>query len=137
LQEIAVNISTSTQSPQIRVRQPQSQPKTAPETAGQAPKDSFSFDEFYSDYRTPIHVGGGALIGAGIAHLAGGAVGAAVVSAAGTGALVGWLVGSKKSAICTAGGAVLGASIAAMAGVPGAAVMNAAGTGALIGWVLS
>ena len=68
----------------------------------------------------------------------GGLTGTAVVSAAGSGALGGFFAGeSSKRALYMGGGALIGATIANMAGVPGTAVMSAAGTGTLLGFLFS
>lgn len=114
------------------------QPKTEKPSRESTPVDSFSsgVSGFYKEYRSAIHIGGGALLGAGIAAVGGGLTGSAVMSAAGSGALGGFLVSSPREALTTAGGAVLGATIATLAGMPGAAVVSAAGTGALIGFVI-
>lgn len=109
----------------------------APEANAQVDTFTSSAKNFYNEFKTPLHVAGGALLGAGIASIGGGATGQAVMSAAGTGALVGWVLDSPKSAFATGGGAIIGATIATLAGVPGAGVISAAGTGALIGWVIS
>ena len=64
--------------------------------------------------------------------------GEAVVSAAGSGALGGFFAGNNsKAALYMGGGALIGATIANMAGVPGTAVMSAAGTGALVGFLFT
>ena len=68
----------------------------------------------------------------------GGLTGSAVISAAGSGALGGFFAGeSSKRALYMGGGALLGATIASMAGVPGTAVVSAAGTGTLIGFLFA
>lgn len=123
----------------------QAQRKSAPAAAanpsGQpdapAPQDSREsggLKEFYHEYKLPIHVAGGALLGAGIASLTGNPQ--AVMSAAGGGAFAGWVADSPKRAVCMAGGAVIGASIAHMAGLPGPAILSAAGTGTFVGWLV-
>lgn len=104
------------------------------------PEEGKSFGDgvrdFYESNKSAIHLGGGALLGAGIAMYGAGLSGTAVVSAAGSGALGGFFAGnSSKKAISMGGGAVIGATIAGMAGVPGTAVMSAAGTGALVGFL--
>ena len=94
--------------------------------------------DFYESNKSAIHLGGGALLGAGIAMYGGGLTGSAVISAAGSGALGGFFAGeSSKRALYMGGGALLGATIASMAGVPGTAVVSAAGTGTLIGFLLA
>ena len=90
--------------------------------------------EFYDQYETPIHIGGGALVGAGLAKMCG-LPGDAVMSAAGSGALAGFFANSPKKAALMAGGAAVGAGIATLAGLPGAGVMGAAGTGTLIAFI--
>lgn len=97
--------------------------------------DEGGLKDFYEKYQTPIHIAGGALLGAGIAHYGGGMTGTAVMSAAGTGALAGFFASSPQKALIMGGGAVVGAAIATFAGVPGQAVVSAAGTGALIGFL--
>ena len=94
--------------------------------------------DFYEKNKTAIHLGGGALLGAGIAMYGAGLTGTEVMSAAGSGALGGFFAGSdSQRALYMGGGAVLGATIANMAGVPGAAVLSAAGTGTLLGFLFS
>ncbi len=90
---------------------------------------------FYKENQTPIHVAGGALLGAGIAHVAG-VPGGEVLAAAGTGAIAGWFADDPKSAMYMAGGAVVATAIASFAGLPAAAVVSAAGTGTFVGWLL-
>lgn len=110
---------------------------TTPQTP-QPAQDSHEDSElmkFYKEYQTPIHVAGGALLGAGISRLAG-VPGEALLSAAGVGAFAGWIADSPRRAVCMAGGAVLGATIASLAGLPGPAVVSAAGTGTFVGWII-
>lgn len=101
-----------------------------------ARSDSNSLTDFYRSYQTPIHVAGGALMGAGIAHFAG-LSGQPVLAAAGSGALAGFFAGGTRGAVMMGGGALVGAGIAAFAGMPGAAVVSAAGTGTFAGWLLN
>lgn len=100
------------------------------------PKDGFTpsnpIVDFYKENRTIINIGGGALLGAGIARAAG-LPAETVMSAAGSGALGGFLAGRKGPIM--AAGAVTGAAIASFAGVPGGAVLGAAGTGAMVAWL--
>lgn len=92
--------------------------------------------EFYEGNKSAIHLGGGALLGAGIAMYGGGLTGSAVVSAAGSGAFGGFIAGDDtQRAMYMGGGALIGATIASAAGVPGSAVMSAAGTGAFLGFL--
>lgn len=101
-----------------------------------APKDESedsAFMKFYKEYQTPIHMAGGALLGAGISRFAG-VPGEAVMSAAGVGAFAGWVADNPRRAACMAGGAVLGATIASLAGLNGPAMVSAAGTGTFVGW---
>ncbi len=98
------------------------------------PKQQNAILEFYDNYETPINIGGGALIGAGLAKWCG-LPSEAVMSAAGSGALAGFFAGSPKKAALMAGGAAVGAGIATLAGLPGAGVMGAAGTGTLIAFL--
>jgi hypothetical protein len=98
------------------------------------PKQQNAITEFYESYQTPVHLAGGALMGAGLAKLCG-LPGDAVMSAAGSGALAGYFASSPKKAALMAGGAAVGAGIATMAGLPGAGVMGAAGTGTLVAWL--
>ena len=98
----------------------------------QTPKNGIL--EFYDQYETPIHIGGGALIGAGLAKACG-LPSEAIMSAAGSGALAGWFAGSPKKAALMAGGAAIGAGIATLAGMPGAGVLGAAGTGTMVAWL--
>lgn len=109
-------------------------PAQQPPADPQDSRESGGLKEFYNEYKLPIHVAGGALLGAGIAHLTGNP--AAVMSAAGGGAFAGWVADSPKRAVCMAGGAVIGASIAHMAGLPGPAILSAAGTGTFVGWLV-
>jgi hypothetical protein len=108
----------------------------------QPQKDDSSFGDsvrdFYESNKSAIHLGGGALLGAGIAMYGAGLSGGQVVSAAGSGALGGFFAGNNsKAALYMGGGALIGATIANMAGVPGTAVMSAAGTGALVGFLFT
>lgn len=106
----------------------------ASDTEGSSFGDSVK--DFYQQNKTAIHLGGGALLGAGIAMYGGGLNGSAVVSAAGSGALGGFFAGDdSQKALYMGGGALIGATIASMAGVPGTAVVSAAGTGALVGFL--
>lgn len=105
-----------------------------PAAKGQGVLDGLN--SFYDKYETPINVAGGAVIGAGIAHLCGVAP-EAVMSTAGTGAFAGFLCDGKKQAVLTAGGAILGGAIGAFAGLHGPAIMGACGTGGFIGWLLA
>lgn len=98
------------------------------------PKQQNAIMEFWDKYETPVNIGGGALIGAGLAKFCG-LPSEAVMSAAGSGALAGFFAGSPKKAALMAGGAAVGAGIATMAGLPGAGVMGAAGTGTLVAWL--
>jgi hypothetical protein len=91
--------------------------------------------KFYKENQTPIHVAGGALLGAGIAHVAG-VPGGEVLAAAGSGAIAGWFADDPKSALFMAGGAIIGTAIATLAGLPAAAVVSAAGTGTFVGWMV-
>ncbi len=118
-------------------------PASAPKAEQAQPqKDDSSFGDsvrdFYESNKSAIHLGGGALLGAGIAMYGAGLSGGQVVSAAGSGALGGFFAGNNsKSALYMGGGALIGATIANMAGVPGTAVMSAAGTGALVGFLFA
>ena len=100
------------------------------------PKDGFTpsnpIVDFYQGNQTIINIGGGALIGAGIAKFAG-LPSEAIMSAAGSGAIGGWLAGDKGPIM--AAGAVTGAAIATFAGVPSAGVLGAAGTGTVLAWL--
>jgi hypothetical protein len=107
----------------------------APQAAAQDPQEDSALMKFYKEYQTPIHVAGGALLGAGISRFAG-VPGEAVLSAAGVGAFAGWIADEPRRAVCMAGGAVLGATIAHLAGLPGPAVVSAAGTGTFVGWIV-
>ena len=117
-----------------------------PNTLKRAPKkdepeqpehnNSNAISDFYHQYQTPVHIGGGALMGAGLARALG-LPGEVAMSAAGTGAVAGFFAGSPKKAVCMAGGAAVGAAIATLAGVPNTAVLGAAGTGTLVGWLFS
>ncbi|MBX3171752.1 MAG: hypothetical protein KF760_30355 [Candidatus Eremiobacteraeota bacterium] len=98
------------------------------------PKQQNAIMEFWEQYETPVNIGGGALIGAGLAKWCG-LPSEAVMSAAGSGALAGFFAGSPKKAALMAGGAAVGAGIATLAGLPGAGVMGAAGTGTLVAWL--
>lgn len=104
--------------------------------ATQEPKDGFTpsnpIVDFYNSNRTIVNIGGGALIGAGIAKAAG-LPSEAIMSAASTGAVAGWFAGKKGPMMAAGAGA--GAAIATIAGVPGAGVVGAAGTGALVAWL--
>ncbi len=92
--------------------------------------------DFYESHKGLIHLGGGALLGAGIATYGAGLSGEAVMSAAGSGAFGGFMAGQDTDqALLMGGGAILGATIANLAGVPGLGVMSAAGTGAFIGFL--
>ena len=124
-----INVNLPQVSNYTPIAQPQSLLHLAPDT-GSAVKD------FYSKYETPVHVGGGALLGAGIARLAG-APGELILSAAGTGAFAGWMARNPKQAMVMAGGAAIGAAVASLAGLPGAAVVSAAGTGTFVGWLVA
>jgi hypothetical protein len=106
------------------------------EVASEGSSFGDSVKDFYDQNKSAIHLGGGALLGAGIAMYGGGLTGTAVVSAAGSGALGGFFAGDdSQKALYMGGGALIGATIASMAGVPGTAVMSAAGTGALLGFL--
>lgn len=110
-----------------------------PSLAPSAPSTQGFVDDvkdFYRKYQTPIHVAGGALLGAGVARLCG-VDPNTIMSAAGTGAFGGFMCGSPKSAICTGGGFVLGCTIGALAGLPGPAILGAGSTGGFLGWLLS
>ncbi|MBT9583455.1 hypothetical protein IV102_08895 [bacterium] len=87
---------------------------------------------FYKEHRMLVNIGGGALLGAGIARMAG-LPSEAVMSAAGSGAVGGFFAGRKGPIM--AAGAVAGAAIASLAGAPGAAVVGAAGTGTVVAWI--
>jgi len=97
----------------------------------QEPKTQSPIMEFYDRYETPVHLAGGALLGAGLAKVCG-LPSEAIMSAAGTGALAGFFAGSPRRAALMAGGAAVGAAIASIAGVPAAGVVGAAGTGTLV-----
>lgn len=92
--------------------------------------------DVYDRHPTAFNMGGGALIGAGLARMVG-LPSEAVMSAAGSGAVAGFFAGSKEHALCMAGGAALGAGIATLAGAPGVAVMGAAGTGTVLAWIFT
>lgn len=110
----------------------QETPESQEDSSGGGIKD------LYERNKSLIHLGGGALLGAGIAMYGGGLTGSEVVSAAGSGALGGFFAGSSSDrALAMGGGALIGATIASMAGVPGAAVMSAAGTGTFLGFLFS
>jgi hypothetical protein len=113
--------------------------RKAPAENQEAPANKSVLDrvgDFWDNNNTAVNLGGGALVGAGLASLVG-LPSEAVMSAAGSGALAGFFAGSKEKALKMAGGAALGAGIATMAGVPGAAVMGAAGTGTLLAWLFT
>ena len=100
----------------------------------QEPKNPSPIADFYDSYQTPIHLAGGALLGAGLAKVCG-LPSESIMSAAGTGAFAGFFAGSPKKAALMAGGAAVGAAIATMAGVPPAGVLGAAGTGTLVAFI--
>lgn len=95
-----------------------------------------SIKDVYLRNRLPAHMAGGALMGAGLATVAG-LEGGAVMSAAGSGAFAGFVANSPKTAVCMAGGALVGAAVAGLAGLQGAAMMGAVSTGTFIGWFVS
>ncbi|MEW6282847.1 MAG: hypothetical protein AB1758_29820 [Candidatus Eremiobacterota bacterium] len=118
----------------VPLTRPQAAARPSASASSKAAEDR-SLKDFYQQYQTPIHIAGGALLGAGIAKLAG-VPSEAILGAAGAGALAGFVAGDFRNAVCMAGGAIVGASIAALAGAPGPAIVGAAGTGTLIGWIV-
>lgn len=131
------NMKISSSIPKTPVRAAANQPAPVEPRSGGSPIVD-GVRDFYENNKSAIHLGGGALLGAGIAMYGAGLDGSAVVSAAGSGALGGFFAGeSSKRALYMGGGALVGATIANMAGVPGAAVMSAAGTGTMLGFLFS
>ena len=104
---------------------------------GRQPDDyqGHSGKDFYDAHQgssLSVQMGAGALIGAGIARLAGLSCGAALAAAAG-GAFAGFVAVPQKNALSMAGGAVVGAAIAAVAGATGGGVVAVAGLGTVVG----
>lgn len=93
-----------------------------------------SIKDVYQRNQTPIHLAGGALLGAGLASAAG-IQGSAVISSACSGAFAGWIASSPRQAACMAGGALVGATVAGLAGLNGHAMMSAVSAGTFIGWM--
>ena len=132
--QISTSRAPATQKPVAAKPNPEEQAKAQNE--GSSIVDGIR--DFYESNKSAIHMGGGALLGAGIAMYGGGLTGSAVVSAAGSGALGGFFAGkNSKRALYMGSGALVAATIANFAGVPGTAVVSAAGTGTLIGFLLA
>lgn len=92
--------------------------------------------DLYTHNTTLVHIGGGAMIGAGLARVCGLPDGL-VMSAAGSGAVAGFFAGSPRRAALMTAGAAVGATIGTLAGLPGSGVMSAVGTSTLVAWLFS
>ncbi len=125
-----------TSTPQFN--QPKALDKTPRDEGPGGPQDGpgKTFSDFYDRHQTSMDISGGALIGAGLARLAG-LPSEAVMGAAVNGAIAGYFADDKDKKIGMGAGAAIGATIAALAGAPGAGIVGAAGTGTLVGWLLT